>query len=94
MARRAVGRFQGFLNAHSAVQASLPLVHITRAYAFDEMLVTERLEPVKGDDNFEEPLVYLFYGRPAYRAKRGNNARLERDGSSLNRLRIPKSGLF
>ncbi|WP_456707332.1 hypothetical protein [Bradyrhizobium sp. USDA 4452] len=68
---------QAFLNAHAPVQTLLPFVHITRAYSFDEMLVTERLEPVKGDDNFEEPLIYLFYGRPAYRAKRGNNARLE-----------------
>lgn len=26
---------------------------------------------------FKENLIYLFYGRPAYRAKEGNNARLE-----------------
>ena len=77
MARRADGRLQAFLDSHVSVQAILPLVHITRAYAFDEMLVTERLEPVKSEDAFEEPLIYLFYERPAYRAKRGNNARLE-----------------
>src|SRR6202040_3163431 len=54
----------------------LPLVHITRAYAFDQIIDGDTLEP-NDCDVFKEKLIYLFYGRPAYRAKEGNNARLE-----------------
>jgi hypothetical protein len=74
--RRAVGRLRKFISLQSATDGHLPLVHITRAYSFDEILQGDTLEP--GDcEIFNEKLIYLFYGRPAYRAKEGNNARLE-----------------
>ena len=76
MTRRAADRLRKFLAAHAAAPGALPLTHITRAYSFDEMLEGEALEP-SHCDVFKEPLIYLFYGRPAYRAKLGNNARLE-----------------
>jgi hypothetical protein len=40
------------------------------------MLEGDTLEPYECDV-FNERLIYMFYGRPAYRAKDGNNARLE-----------------
>jgi hypothetical protein len=74
--RRAEGRLSAFLENHDPAAGLLPLVHITRAYAFDEMLVEGLLKPTDCEI-FKEPLIYLFYGKPAYRAKNGNNARLE-----------------
>jgi hypothetical protein len=74
--RRAVGRLNRLVKGQSPATGKLPLVHITRAYAFDEMLDAHGLDP-QYCDVFRENLVYLFYGRPAYRAKEGNNARLE-----------------
>src|SRR5207249_2090775 len=53
-----------------------PFVHTTRAYSFDEMLRDEGLEPADCPV-FGEKIIYLFYGRPAYRAKDGKNARLQ-----------------
>lgn len=74
--RRADGRLSAFIDNQSPADGILPLVHITRAYAFDEMLDDGRLTPTHCNF-FGESLIYLFYGRPAYRAKDGNNARLE-----------------
>jgi hypothetical protein len=74
--RRAEGRLNSFVQNNEAAAGKLPFVHITRAYAFDEMIGGDTLEP-KHCNVFNEPLIYLFYGRPAYRAKDGNNARLE-----------------
>src|SRR4051794_38754532 len=75
-ARKAIDRLRRFLASYSSTPGFLPFTHITRAYSFDEMLDGETLEPTLCDV-FKEPLVYLFYSRPAYRAKQGNNARLE-----------------
>ena len=74
--RRAQGRLTSFLAGQDPANGVLPLVHITRAYAFDEILDDGCLTPVDCDI-FGEPLIYLFYGKPAYRAKHGSNARLE-----------------
>jgi hypothetical protein len=74
--RRASGRLNQFIGSHAAATGILPLVHITRAYGFDTILDGDALEPSECDV-FKEKLIYLFYGRPAYRAKDGNNARLE-----------------
>jgi hypothetical protein len=74
--RQAKGRLNKFIQQHIAPVGHLPLVHINRAYTFVEMLGRDRLEP-KQCDIFEERLIYFFYGRPAYRAKDGNNARFQ-----------------
>jgi hypothetical protein len=74
--RRAEGRLNRLILQQTPVAPALPLVHITRAYAFDEILEGDTLDP-KECGVFKEQLTYLFYGRPAYRAKDGNNARLE-----------------
>jgi hypothetical protein len=74
--RRADGRFQKWVEGHSPAVGLMPLVHITRAYAFDDMIAGDGLEPALCEV-FRQKLIYFFYGRPSYRAKDGNNARLE-----------------
>jgi hypothetical protein len=66
--RKAAGRLAAFVSSQTPIAGLLPLVHITRAYAFDTILDGDTLEP-KPCDIFNEKLIYLFYGRPAYRAK-------------------------
>ncbi|SHM66468.1 hypothetical protein SAMN05518668_11624 [Sphingobium sp. YR657] len=46
----------------------LPLTHMTDAYLFRSIMETETLEPVPCRVFENEPLLYFFYGRPAYRA--------------------------
>jgi hypothetical protein len=74
--RKATGRLNSFIQNHSPSPGYLPLVHVTRAYAFAEILSGEALQP-RQCPVFNEKLTYLFYGRPAYRAKDGNNVRLQ-----------------
>src|SRR6266705_1300157 len=74
--RKAYGRLNRFIARQVPVDGLLPLVHITRAYAFDYIVDGDTLEP-SACEVFKEKILYLFYGRPAYRAKEGNNARLE-----------------
>jgi hypothetical protein len=74
--RSAEGRLDNFIRQQTPVVPPLPLVHTTRAYALDEIVGGNTLDP-RECDVFKEQLTYLFYGRPAYRAKEGNNARLE-----------------
>jgi hypothetical protein len=74
--RRAEGRLNKFVQPNPPAAGKLPFVHMTRAYAFDEMLDENALQPTHCEV-FDESLIYLFYGRPAYRAKDGRNARLE-----------------
>jgi hypothetical protein len=74
--RHAETRFARFIAGQDLADGTLPLVHTTRAYSFDEMLEDEGLEPAECPI-FRQKILYLFYGRPAYRAKDGRNARLE-----------------
>jgi hypothetical protein len=76
MTRRAEGRLRKFIEGSTPASGTLPLVHITRAYTFDDIVRGDMLDPTHCDV-FNESLIYFFYGRPAYRAKDGNNARLE-----------------
>lgn len=45
----------------------LPFTHVTDAYMFRQIMAEERLAP-STCRIFDEQLLYLFYGRPAYRA--------------------------
>lgn len=74
--RPADTRLRDFVDTHAAAGDPLPLVHITRAYAFDTIVQGDQIDP-SFCPIFHENLIYLFYGRPAYRAKDGTNARLE-----------------
>jgi hypothetical protein len=74
--RRANGRFNKFVQESDISGSVLPFVHTTKAYDFDDMLHAGCLTPSKCDI-FGEDLVYLFYGRPAYRVKQSQNQSLE-----------------
>jgi hypothetical protein len=74
--RRGATRFASFIASQEMADGVLPFVHTTRAYSFVEMLGDDGLEPADCPI-FDEKIIYLFYGRPAYRAKDGRNARLQ-----------------
>ena len=74
--RPAYDRFKKYIGAQSPANGKLPFIHITRGYDFDTIVKGDILEP-QHCDVFGRNLTYLFYGRPAYRAKDGNNARME-----------------
>jgi hypothetical protein len=59
-------RFSDFVEAAKISGSSLPLTHITDAYRFREIVGTSKLVP-KYCHVFDAPLLYFFYGRPAYR---------------------------
>jgi hypothetical protein len=65
--RIASEEFRKFVNQHMPVEGELPLTHMTDGLAFRGMLDSGGLnaEPCPVFD--DEPLLYLFYGRPAYR---------------------------
>lgn len=66
-------RLATLLSEAAGENTELPLIHITDSYSFITILSPKRLEP-QHCDVFEEPLTYLFYGRPAYRTKhQGDN---------------------
>lgn len=54
----------------------LPLIHTTTAYRLREILPSDELTPMRCPV-FNEDLVYLFYGRPAYKAPDGVNSSLD-----------------
>jgi len=62
--------FSDYIGSHVNQHNVLPLVHSSRCEYFDAIRNSDSLStqpcPV-----FSEPLVYLFYGRPAYRSRRG-----------------------
>jgi hypothetical protein len=74
--RPAIGRFGEFIRGQIPATGKLPLIHISRGYDFDGIVRGDFLTP-QLCEIFKEKLTYLFYGRPAYRAKDGNNARME-----------------
>ena len=67
-AKRAGRRdFAEIVRTAPASPVTLPLTHVTDAYAFRDIMASEALGPAHCDV-FDDNLVYLFYGRPAYRA--------------------------
>jgi hypothetical protein len=50
-----------------AVDDLLPYTHVTDGYAFRGITKSDTLSPEKGSFFNNESLLYLFYGRPAYR---------------------------
>ena len=57
----------------NAIPASpvLPIVHTTDGYCFREILNNSELQPKRCDVFKHDDLIYLFYGRPAYRSGAG-----------------------
>lgn len=64
--RDAFGRFGAFVEDQLGESNLLPLTHVTRAYSFRDIIGGDALYP-QPCKYFGENLIYLYYGRPAYR---------------------------
>lgn len=58
--------FARLVNSTPPTNGKLPLTHMTDAYTLRDISAVNRLTPTDCAI-FQEPLLYLFYGRPAYR---------------------------
>ena len=66
--RKADGRFRKFVDAQNDSSLPLPLVHTTSAYSFADLCDGDSIDP-RYCKWFKKDLIYLFYGRPAYRTE-------------------------
>lgn len=64
--RNEVTQFRDFISSATPVDGQLGLTHVTDCARLASLVQSEKLEP-RPCDVFGENLVYLFYGRPAYR---------------------------
>jgi hypothetical protein len=81
--------FRKFIRNHRPALPVLPAVHITWGKNINSILQTNKLK--LNTDN----LIYLFYGKPAYRLKRGSNLATIFLGDAavcfvLNTMKLPK----
>lgn len=58
--------FREFVARGAPASGGLPLTHVTDAYALRDVVANGQLTP-QPCPVFREPLLYLFYGRPAFR---------------------------
>jgi hypothetical protein len=65
--------FRAVVTRHTGLTEELPLIHTSRCEFLSNIAATHALEP-QPCGVFHESLVYLFYGRPAYRSSRGSLA--------------------
>jgi hypothetical protein len=63
--------FADFVDRHVPVDKELPFVHSTRCQVFHHLCSAGFLSPNECPV-FKEPLLYFFYGRPAYRSRTGH----------------------
>jgi hypothetical protein len=63
--------FRTLITSHPGLTEELPLIHTSRCELLSSIATTHALEP-QPCGVFHESLVYLFYGRPAYRSNRGS----------------------
>jgi hypothetical protein len=64
----AINRLKKFIDEQEVRTRSLPLVHSTNAYCFADVVSDDFIRP-EFCDHFQQNIVYLFYGRPAYRSE-------------------------
>lgn len=76
MTNKASGRFLKFIDGQEEKEDVLPLTHTTSAYSFSELCGGESIDP-SVCKYFKEELIYLFYGRPAYRTEKAEFTDLE-----------------
>ena len=63
--------FRTLVTSHARLAEELPLIHTSRCEFLSSIAATHALEP-QPCGVFHESLIYLFYGRPAYRSNRGS----------------------
>ena len=61
------------LSAQKVMAEELPLVHTSRCEHLPGFVASHQIEPTYCA-SFKESLIYLFYGRPAYRSKKGQKS--------------------
>lgn len=59
-------QFRDFIHGATSLTGQLGLTHVTDCARLSGLVASRKLEP-RLCDVYGEPLVYLFYGRPAYR---------------------------
>lgn len=69
-------RVRAFTSRFDPQHPSLPLTHIAPMYAFRAIIGGNSIQP-QHCDTLGEDLSYLFYGRPAFRAKRETGPKLK-----------------
>lgn len=69
-------RFQEFIREHGEDSKELPLVHTTAAYSFADLCGHSEISPEQCI-HFQKKLIYLFYGRPAYRTQESESSNSE-----------------
>jgi hypothetical protein len=60
------------VNSHPTMADELPLIHTSLSEHLKSFASSHALQP-SHCTVFDESLIYLFYGRPAYRSNRGSN---------------------
>jgi hypothetical protein len=61
-----MGSFSDYIEMHPPAAAELPLVHTTEYFRLPSIQASNTLQ-TNTCTVFKEPILYLFYGRPAYR---------------------------
>lgn len=69
-------RFQKFIMEVDDAEGTLPLIHTTPAFSFSELCHESHISP-RFCRHFKKDLIYLFYGRPAYRTQESEHSTLE-----------------
>lgn len=64
------GKLKAFINTSDPTAGDLPLTHATDGYGLREIIEAGSIKP-SDCKVFNEPILYLFYGRPAYRPNGG-----------------------
>lgn len=64
-------KFTDFILLASPASPVLPLMHTTDGYSFRDIISNDELQPQRCTIFKTEDLIYLFYGRPAYRVGAG-----------------------
>jgi len=70
--------FRTLVSTQSAMAEELPLVHTSRSEFLTSIVASHKIAPPEECPVFHEHLVYLFYGRPAYRSTKGSQPGEER----------------
>lgn len=68
--------FDEKLNVHNITKEMLPFFHSCDAFFFRSIIIGKKLTPTKCTVFENEDLLYLFYGRPAYKASNLLSSRL------------------
>ena len=75
----AENKFSEWVDRHDAHKSRLlPITHVTSTISAERIIDDKKMSlPDKCDGEFENPLLYFFYGRPAYRVSPGTSVSLE-----------------